>query len=233
MAVPISARLLGRFRWFFANFFFYFPSPVAGEPRPQHAIKQIREKQDSRHPFVVHRCDHENYADDQKARDRFGRLPIDCLKAGVLKPAKHHKGKKEQQRRQNEAPVAEAMFAFSEPEKEQRDRGDQTRRGGNRKTCESVLLVGSVMLRGGRIETSQAQRTAREVNECDDPARTRKLLQHDTVNHQRGRKPERNNVGERVELAPKRTLVPTEACKASVQKIKNECAKNAPNGGVK
>jgi len=67
------------------------------------------------------------------------------------------------------------------------------------------------MLRGRRIETGQAQRTARQVNECDDPARTRELLQHYTVNHQRRRHPERNNVGERVELAPKRTLVSPEA----------------------
>src|SRR5438552_200726 len=118
VAVTISPRLLGGFRWFFANFLFDFPSPFAGEPRPQHAIKQIREEQDSRHPFIVHCCDHEHYADDQKARDGFLRLPIDRLKAGVLKPAKHHEGKKEQQRRQNEAPVAETMFAFSKPEKE-------------------------------------------------------------------------------------------------------------------
>src|SRR5215831_20627931 len=85
------------------------------------------------------------------------------------------------------------------------------------------------MLRRCRIETCQTQRTACEVNECDDPARTRELLQHDTVNHQRRRHPERNNVGERVELAPKWTLVSPQACNPSIQQIKNECAKDKPD----
>src|SRR5262252_10437555 len=88
------------------------------------------------------------------------------------------------------------------------------------------------MLRRCRIETCQAQRTACEVNECDDPARTRELLQHNTVYHQGRRNPERNNVGKRVELAAKWTLVPPEACNPSIQEIKNECAKDKPDGLV-
>src|SRR5712671_5907364 len=90
-------------------------------------------------------------------------------------------------------------------------------------------MNGCIMVRGRGIETGQAQRTAREVNECDDPARTRELLQHDTVNHQRRRKPERNNVCERIELATERTLMSAQPCQASIQKIKNERAKNEPD----
>ena len=52
---------------------------------------------------------------------------------------------------------------------------------------------------------------------------------HDPVNHQRRREPERNNIGERVELAPKRTVVAAQARKASIQKIKNERAENEPD----
>src|SRR5262249_36941134 len=181
-----------------------------------------------RHPFIVHRRENENKDNDKKAWNRFLRLPVQRLKTGVLKPAKHHKGKKEQQRRQNKPPTAEMMFSFSEPKEEQRNRCNQTGSSGNGKTGESVLVIGSLILRCG-IEPRQAQRAASQVNERDDPARARELLQHDTVNHQRRRHPERNNVGERVELAPKWTLVSPQACNPSIQKIKNECAKDKPD----
>src|SRR5206468_8460004 len=67
----------------------------------------------------------------------------------------------------------------------------------------------------------------------DDPARARELLQHHPINHQRRGKPKRNNIRKRIELASKWTLVPTETCNASVQKIKNERAQNKPDCFVK
>ena len=88
------------------------------------------------------------------------------------------------------------MFTFGEPKEKQCDRRNQTRRGGNGKTRESVLMIGSVMPGSRGIKTSQAQRAASEINECDNPARAREFLQHDAVNHQRGSEPERNNIRE-------------------------------------
>src|SRR4029077_18196346 len=79
------------------------------------------------------------------------------------------------------------------------------------------------------IETGQAQRTASEVNECDNPAGARKLLQHHAVNHQRRGKPERNNVCKRIELATKCTFMSAQPRQPSVQKVKNECAENKPD----
>ena len=56
-----SPRLLGRFRRFFADFFFDFPLPFARKPWPHDSIKQIRQKQDRRHPLVIHHCDNEHH----------------------------------------------------------------------------------------------------------------------------------------------------------------------------
>src|SRR5947208_15949343 len=89
-------------------------------------------------------------------------------------------------------------------------------------------MTGCVMFLVG-IETGQAQRAASQVNECDNPAGARKLLQHHAVNHQRRGEPERNNVRERIELATERALVSAQPCKASIQKIKHECAENKPD----
>ena len=94
-------------------------------------------------------------------------------------------------------------------------------------------MVRSVTLGRRGIETSQAQRATGEINERDNPARARKFLQHDAVNHQRRGEPERNNIRQRIEFAAEWTLVPAEPRKASVEKIKNKCAKNEPDGGVK
>src|SRR5436190_20340343 len=120
------------------------------------------------------------------------------------------------------------MFALCEPKEKERDRRNQTGRGWNGKTGESILMIGAVMLRSG-IETGQTHRAASQVNKCNDPAGARKLLQHDAVNHQRRRKPERNNVRERIELATERTLMSAQPRQASIQKIKNERTENKPD----
>ena len=158
MAVAISACLLGRFRRFFADLFFDFASPFARKPGAQKAVKQIRQEQHGRHPFVIHHRENENKDDDKKTRNRFLRLPINRLEAGILKPAEHHEGKKEQQRRQNEAPFTEVMLTFREPKKKQRDRCNQTGGGGNGKTSKRVLVIGSV--RFGAAELKRANRSA-------------------------------------------------------------------------
>src|SRR5438093_1380096 len=56
------------------------------------------------------------------------------------------------------------MFALGEPKKEQRDRRDQTGRGRNGKTRESVLVIGSVRLRRCRIETGQSECSAHQIS---------------------------------------------------------------------
>src|SRR4029077_8678587 len=72
--------LLGRlFRAFFADFFFNLAAPFAGEPRTKKTVKQIREKQNRRHPFIVHRGENEDDENDKKSRNRFLRFPIDRL----------------------------------------------------------------------------------------------------------------------------------------------------------
>src|SRR5205807_3327387 len=107
--------------------------------------------------------------------------------------------KKEQQWRQNEFPFAEMMFALCEPEQKQCDRRDESGRGGNRKTGEVLRTVGagfSFVVRRCGIETRQTQRTTREVNEGDDPTGVRKFVENNAINHQSGREPEGNDVGE-------------------------------------
>src|SRR5206468_9840695 len=110
--------LLSGFDWFFADLLFDSASPLAGEPGTEHSVEQIGKKQDRRHPFVIQHGKNENKDNDKKAWDRFLRLPIDRLEARILKPAEHHEGEKEQQRRQHEAPTAEMMFTLRKPKEE-------------------------------------------------------------------------------------------------------------------
>src|SRR5205085_10507921 len=98
------------------------------------------------------------------------------LETWIFEPAKHHKREKDQQRRKNKAPVAEAMFSFSEPKEKQRDRRNQTCRSRNWKTGESGLVVGSFVLYAHRIETGPSARTARQVTKRDSPAGAGNLL---------------------------------------------------------
>src|SRR4029077_17133435 len=108
------------------------------------------------------------------------------------------------------------MFTFSKPKKKQRDRRNQAGGRRYRKTCESILASGSSVCRAHGIETRKAQRTARQVNECDDPAGIWKLIENDSVNHECRREPERYDVGECVELAAKLVVVAAEPRKPSV-----------------
>jgi hypothetical protein len=86
-----------------------------------------------------------------------------------LKPAEHHERKKKQQRRQNEFPVAEVMFALGQPEKEKRDRCDETSSRGNGKAGEILFAIGIGRLVIGScgIETSQTQRAAGPLGDAE------------------------------------------------------------------
>src|SRR5206468_5728171 len=189
-------RLFSSFRGrFFADFFFDSAPPFAGQPGPEKSVEQIGKKKHSRHPFVIHHREDHDQTDNKKPRDRLFCFPVDPLEARIFEPAEHHKGEKKQEGGQNEFPVAEVMFAFGEPEQKKCDRRDKTGRGGNRKTGERILVIGSVMPSGRRIETSQTQCTTRDINKSDNPAGPRELLKDDAVDHQRRCETKRNNVG--------------------------------------
>src|ERR1043166_2953293 len=189
-AATTSRDLLGRFFAFLPDFFLDLAAPFAREPWSQEPIEQIREKKNGRHPFVIQDRENENKDDGEKTRDRFFRSPVDRLEAGILELAEHHEGQKEEQRREKESPIAQPMFAFGQPEQEKCDRRDETGRGGNRKPGEifrSVAAPFALVIRGGGIETGHAQCAARQVNEREQPAGARELLEHDAINHQRRR----------------------------------------------
>src|SRR5437773_8701616 len=119
---PALVSFLGLF---FAYFFFDFAPPYARQPGPQHSVKQINQEQHRRHPFIIHDGENQYETDNKKTRDRFFRLPIHRLEARILEPAEHHKGEKKHERRQNEFPVAEMMFAFGQPEQKKSDGCDE------------------------------------------------------------------------------------------------------------
>src|SRR5258707_1533312 len=111
------------------------------------------------------------------------------------------------------------MFSCSPPEQEKRGGGNESCGGRNRKPREVLGTVRASSLVIGRhaIEASQAQGTARQINESDDPASPRKFLQDHAVNHQSGRDPERNNIRQRIELAAKGAFMTPETGQPSVQ----------------
>src|ERR1700730_9614236 len=118
----------------FADLLFKSPPPFARQPGAYKSVEQITEKQYRRHPFVVEPGKHENENDDEETRDRFFGFPIQRLETGILEAAEHHEREKEHQRRQNEFPLAEIMFALCQPKHEERDGGNETGGRGNRKT---------------------------------------------------------------------------------------------------
>src|SRR6266513_2433129 len=95
------------------------------------------------------------------------------------------------------------MFALGQPEQEESDGRNETSSCGNRKASEifPAITIDRLMIGGRGVEARETQRTAREIDKRDNPAGARKLLQDDAINHQRGGKPEGNDVCERIELA--------------------------------
>src|SRR6202011_3541260 len=83
---------------------------------PQKSIEQVSQEKHGRHPFVIHDRENEDNADDKKTRNRFGSSPIDGLEARILKAAEHHEREKKHERRQDEFPFPEVMFALCQPE---------------------------------------------------------------------------------------------------------------------
>src|SRR2546423_7697787 len=125
------------------------------------------------------------------------------------------------------------MFAFGPPKQEQRDRSDKARGSWNWKAGEIFCRICAVLSCRGRIESRKTQRAAGEINEGEDPAGARKILEHDPINHQRRRQAKGNNVGERIEFAPESGFVSAKARKPAIEKIENESAEHVPNCFVK
>src|SRR4029077_1690538 len=214
-------RLLSGLDWFFADLFFDFTPPFVRQPRSQKSVEQISQKKHRRHPFVIHDREDEDKTDDKKTRNRFFRFPVKCLKARILETTEHHKGQQKHERRQNEFPVPEVMFAFGQPEQKKCDGCNETRRSRNGKPGEiSVALsIGRFVIGRRGIEARQTQRTAREIDKRYNPASARKVLKNDPINHQSWRNAERNNVGQRIEFATKHALMSTEACEPTIQQV--------------
>src|SRR6202030_1912263 len=231
-----SGSLLGWFvSAFFTDLFLDLAPPFVRQPRAKKAIQQISEKQDRRHPLIIHRRKNQHEEYDQETRDGLFGLSIDGLETRILEPAEHHERKKDQQRWQNELPFAELMFALSQPEQEQRDRCNQTRGGRNRKPGKIFVGVISRMFLGacGGVEARQPKRTAEKIDKGNDPAGSTKFLEHTAVDQQRWRDAERNDVGQRIELATECAFVPAKARQTPIQKIENERAQNKPDRLVK
>src|SRR6202030_890836 len=112
----VLRSLLGRFvRAFLTDLFLDLAPPFAREPRAQKPVKQIREEENGRHPFVIHHCDCQDDDDDKETRDGFGSFPIDRFEARILEPAEHHKRKKKEQWGQHKTPVSKTVFPFGQP----------------------------------------------------------------------------------------------------------------------
>ena len=78
------------------------------------------------------------------------------------------------------------MFALGQPEQKKSDGCDQPGSSGNREAGEVffVVSIGRFVIGGRGVEACQPQRTARQINERDDPTGARKFLQNDPINHQ-------------------------------------------------
>ena len=82
---------------------------------------------------------------------------------------------------------------------------------------------------GRRIKTGQPQGATQQVNESNDPADPRKSQQHDPIDHQGRRQSEGNNIGERIEFSPERTVVAPKPGQPSVQNVEDTGTQNEPD----
>src|SRR5439155_1510768 len=86
-------------------------------------------------------------------------------------------------------------------------------RSGNREAREILPAVDggfSFVIRRRGVEAGETQRTAREINQRDDPAGGSKFLKHNPVNQKRGCDAERNDVGQRIKFATEGAFVPSQ-----------------------
>ena len=93
-------------------------------------------------------------------------------------------------------------------------------------------LAGCVRHRRQAVEPRQAKRAAQQINRGDEPAPFRvpakHIVEHHPV-HQEGRRhPEGDQVGQRVELAPKRAFHPAHPRHPAVKQVKDARQQNEP-----
>src|SRR5207247_10972972 len=95
-----------------------------------------------------------------------------------------------------------------------------------------ISVVRFVIGRRG-VKARQPQRTAREIDKCDNPAGARKCLENDAVNHQSWCDAEGDDIGERIKLATKHAVMSTDACDRSAEQIRKTGRDKGPGGAMK
>ena len=142
-AAALTARLPDRFRVFrfLADLFFDHPTTFRRKEGPQESVEQIAEEDYRRHPFVKLHRHREERDQEEEARDRARRPPVDRLETRVAELAEHHEGEEEHQRREGVLPASDRALSLVEPEHEQGDRRDHARRRRNRKAGKILVRI--------------------------------------------------------------------------------------------
>ena len=151
------------------------------------------------------------------------------LEGGVTHLANHHRRKEHHQNRKHIAPLPGGKTLVFPPHEEKRQRSHQTSGCRNRKTYEFTTGT-RFRLRSHDIEASQTQGTTNEIDRGNEPPDFliihKNIFQHNFVNQKSRSDPERNNVSDRIKLAPKRALQTTHSSNPTVKQIKKTCQKD-------
>ena len=169
----------------------------------------------------------------KKARNRMRRPPVHRLETRIAELAEHHERQKKHERRQRVFPPTDRPLAFIEPEHEKRERSNHARGRGNGKAGKIFVRTRCRTGCGDAVEPRQPQCAAGQINEGDHPSEIPEFAEHDLVNEQRRRDPEGNDIGERIELAAKRALMPAEPRQPSIEQIENAGREDEPDRVVK
>src|ERR1035437_3432436 len=135
-----AAMSVSRLR--FVLVLFNFLAPGAGNMRTNEAVKQIAGEEQRQDVIQNFLAQNQQATDEQRRNDHLqkcrGRAQAERLEAGIFHFAHHHGRQKNQDDRQQIAPMAEIFFLLVQLDDEQRQRGDEAGGGGNRE-AEKIL----------------------------------------------------------------------------------------------
>src|SRR5688572_12411882 len=188
-------------------------------------ISRERERQQNRQNETSQDDEQSNeYTNEHQLGERLGGAQINFLERRILNLAHHHRRKKNEQYRQAVAPASRRKTFFIDPHQKQSNRCDQPRRRRNRKPHE-ILASAAPWHCGQTIKSGQPQRSTNQIHRREKPTHLRMLDKHITKNnslHQkRRRRPEGNQICERIKFTPERTLRAAHSRQAAIEQVEN------------
>lgn len=197
-------------------------APALGEVRADDAVEEVGGEDGGEGVAVVEDDEAEEDDSAEELGDGAPGAPVEGLEAWVGEAAEHHEAEEEHEEGEDVFPRADFTVVFVNLEEEEGNGGDEAGGGGDGEAAE--FLEGFGFGVGGEdVEAGEAEGTAGEVNEGDEPAdAVGEFSEDDFEDEEGGGDAEGDDVGEGIELAAEGAFLAAEPGEAAIEHIAEE-----------